>query len=110
MHTPADMPQNKSEKKMKKGLAMSAAMKYSPIMTVRTDNANTEGGRMKATIEQRPTVEVRNVIENAAAMSTMEGAARYLVGMLPGWFVYMGGSHVAVHYRSYSPRVAIITA
>ena len=109
MTTPAATPQNKSEKKMKKLVDTSAGVCNNGRM-IKNGTANTEVGRMKATIEQRPTVEVRNVIENAAAMSTLEGAARYLVGMLPGWFVYMGGSHVAVHYRSYSPRVAIITA
>ena len=65
---------------------------------------------MKATIERQPTVEVRNVIENAAAMTTIEGASRYLSGMLPKWFIYKGGSHIAIHHRSHSARVAIITA
>ena len=65
---------------------------------------------MKAYVEKYAPVEVREVIENAAAMCTLEGAARYMAAMLPSMFVYRGGSHVALHLKSNSPRIAIITA
>ena len=64
---------------------------------------------MNAKFERHATEEVRGVIENAAAMNSIAGAAIYLQSHLRGWFIYHGGCHVAVHLRSGGPRYAIIT-
>jgi len=36
-------------------------------------------------------------LEAAVSMPTLDNVAAVLEEMLPGWFVYRGGSHVAVH-------------
>lgn len=67
---------------------------------------------MNLEVERKLTQEVLGVLRNAAAMSTLEGAARYLSAMLPEWYIYRGGCHVAVHLRRagayQGPRYAII--
>ena len=64
---------------------------------------------MKLKLEKHVTQEIKGVLENAAAMNTLDGAARYLKEILPTWFVYKGGLHVAVHLWHEGPRYAIIT-
>ena len=47
MHTTAATPENKSEKKVKKGVDYFRTVRYATPMTVRTEsNTNTEGGKM----------------------------------------------------------------
>lgn len=52
---------------------------------------------MKATFE-RPMLSVyKGVIKNAAAMTTLAGAARYIQGWCPELWVYVGAAHIAIH-------------
>lgn len=63
---------------------------------------------MKATFEKAVTQEVKGVIENAAAMMSLDSAAAYLASHLKGWFIYKGGSHIAIHRNNKVDRSAII--
>jgi len=64
---------------------------------------------MKVVFERKITQDVKGVIENAAAMLSLESAARYLNRMLPDWFIYRGGCHIAIHKNLKAARYAIIT-
>lgn len=64
---------------------------------------------MNATFEKPVTEEVKGVIENAAAMLNIDSMAVYLKTHLKGWFIYKGGSYIAIHRNSRVGRSAIIS-
>lgn len=41
--------------------------------------------------------------------ATLDEAERSIRAWLPGWFIYRGGSHVAIHTRSGEPRIGLVT-
>lgn len=63
---------------------------------------------MQATIENPTSKEMQQTIQAAAGLATLDEAARFLRRKLPCCFVYRGGSHVALHRRTNTPRIAII--
>jgi len=68
---------------------------------------------MTLKLERAIDTETSGVLAMAAAMNTLDGAQRYLSGLLPGLWVYRGGHHLAIHRNTRSadkgPRYAIIT-
>jgi hypothetical protein len=64
---------------------------------------------MNLKCEKATTQDIKGVLQNAAAMETLDGAARYIRMLFPTLFVYRGGSHIAIHTHDKGPRYAIIT-
>ena len=67
---------------------------------------------MKVTFEKAMTQEDKGILENAAAMTTLQGAARHIQNLAPWLWVYLGGSHIAIHRENFEtckgPRLAVI--
>ena len=68
---------------------------------------------MKVMFEKNTTQENKGVVENAAAMCTLEEAARHIRALGDHLWVYVGGSHISIHRETHNtdkgPRLAIIT-
>jgi hypothetical protein len=52
---------------------------------------------------------VQRELEALALCQDLDQVAGRLKAAFPGWFVYRGGSHVALHVSTASARVAIVT-
>ena len=51
----------------------------------------------------------RVAAEIEASRESLEDARLLLAAEFPGWMIYRGGSHLALHVRSGSPRVLLVT-
>lgn len=66
----------------------------------------------------RHDAETRHAVQQVSAVldsldqrpaATLDEAERSIRAWLPGWFIYRGGSHVAIHRRSGEPRIGMVT-
>lgn len=67
---------------------------------------------MVLTLLERPKwPEVEAVLRELDDMpaATLDVAEQHVRNRLPGWFIYRGGSHVAIHRRSGADRIGLVT-